>query len=196
MEPQAYVEQLARAARAAAAELALTSGQARNAALAAGARAIRDQADALRQANQEDLARRDEFGLSDAMADRLTLTDTRIESMASALEQIAAQTDPVGQAIAAYNRPNGLRIEKRRVPIGVIGIIFESRPNVTADAAGLCLKSANACILRGGKEAIHSNLAIAAVLRAAIAGAGLPEAAVTVIDNPDRAVVSTRSHMY
>ena len=124
------------------------------------------------------------------MVDRLRLTDKTVESMARALEQIAAQTDPVGQAISACNRPNGLRIEKRRVPIGVIGIIYESRPNVTADAAGLCLKAGNACILRGGKEALYSNLAIAECLRQAIASAGLPAAAVSVIDKSDRDIVT------
>jgi len=189
MNPQAYIEEIASAARAAAAELAVTRGQKRDQALRACAQAIRNGACDLQVANGKDLARSDELGLTDAMVDRLRLTDARIESMAAALEQIAAQTDPMGQTLAAYNRPNGLRIEKRRVPIGVIGIIYESRPNVTADAAGLCLKSGNACILRGGKEAIHSNLAIAKVLRRAIAEAGLPEALVTMIDDPDRAIV-------
>ena len=167
----------------------MTTGQQRNAALAACAGAIRREKTALQDANARDLARSEEFGLSEAMVDRLTLTDARIEGMAVALEQIAAQTDPVGQTISGYNRPNGLRIEKRRVPIGVVGIIFESRPNVTADAAGLCLKSANACILRGGKEAVHSNMAIAAVLREGLAAAGLPAEAVTVIDKTDREIV-------
>jgi len=190
MDAKAYVEKLASAARTAAETLALASGAQRDAALNACAAAVRDHADELQAANAEDTARSDQFNLTEAMIDRLKLTDERIESMASALEQIAAQVDPVGRTIAAYNRPNGLRIEKRRVPIGVVGIIYESRPNVTADAAGLCLKSANACILRGGKEAAHSNLAIAAVLRDALAGEGLPAQAVTMIDNPDRAVVS------
>ena len=189
MDAKQYVETLATAARAAAGKLAVTTGQQRNAALAACAEAIRREKAALQDANATDLARSEEFGLSEAMVDRLTLSDARIEGMAAALEQIAAQTDPVGQTISGYNRPNGLRIEKRRVPIGVIGIIFESRPNVTADAAGLCLKSANACILRGGKEAIHSNLAIAAVLREGLDAAGLPAEAVTVIDKTDREIV-------
>ena len=189
MDAKQYVETLAAAARAAAGKLAVTTGQQRNAALAACAAAIRREKTALQNANAADLARSAEFGLSEAMIDRLTLSDARIEGMATALEQIAAQTDPVGQTISGYNRPNGLRIEKRRVPIGVIGIIFESRPNVTADAAGLCLKSANACILRGGKEAIHSNLAIAAVLRDGLAAAGLPAEAIAVIDKTDRDIV-------
>ena len=171
-------------------ELASSSGQQRNAAIMACASALRANAAGIQAANTRDIARQDEFGLSDAMVDRLRLTDKSLESMAVALEQIAAQDDPVGQAITACNRPSGLRIEKRRVPIGVIGIIFESRPNVTTDAAGLCLKSGNACILRGGKEAMHSNIAIAAVLREAVAGAGLPERSVTVIDQPDHAIVT------
>ena len=189
MDANAYVREIAEASRAAAGELAGATGRRRDAALTACAAAIRDGAESLQVANEKDLARSPEFGLTPAMVDRLTLTDAGIEAMAVALEQIAAQVDPVGRTIAAYNRPNGLRIEKRRVPIGVVGIIFESRPNVTADAAGLCLKSGNACILRGGKEAIHSNLAIAAVLREAIAATGLPPAAVTVIDRAEREIV-------
>lgn len=189
MDPKEIIADIAGKARRAAATLAATRGELRNAALLACAKAIRDNKNTLQEENKKDLARSEEFGLSDAMVDRLTLSDKRIEGMASALEQIASQTDPVGQTIAGYNRPNGLRIEKRRVPIGVVGIIFESRPNVTADAAGLCLKSGNACILRGGKEAIHSNLAIANTLRQGLKAAGLPEAAVTVLDNPDRSLV-------
>ena len=188
-QAQAYVERIGRAARAAAATLATTTGAQRDAALAACAAALLDRKSQLQAANEKDLARSDELGLSSAMVNRLTLDDERIESMAAALEEIAAQVDPVGRAVAAYNRPNGLRIEKRRVPIGVVAIIYESRPNVTSDAAGLCLKSANAAILRGGKEAIHSNLAIAEALREGIVAAGLPPACVTVIDDTDRAIV-------
>ena len=190
MDPTAYIKDIATAARKAALELATSSGAQRDAALLTCAKALRARAKAIQEANARDVARKDEFKLSDAMVDRLRHGDKQIEAMAVALEQIAAQTDPVGQTISAYNRPNGLRIEKRRVPIGVIGIIFESRPNVTTDAAGLCLKSGNACILRGGKEAIHSNLAIAEVLREGLTTAGLPAAAVTVIDNPDHAIVT------
>ncbi|MGA2266591.1 MAG: gamma-glutamyl-phosphate reductase, partial [Phycisphaerae bacterium] len=162
MDPVQYIQTLASAARAAAGVLAQTPGGARDAALRAGAGALRDAKAALKAANEKDLT--GAAGLSEAMVDRLHLTDARIEAMAAALEQIAAQPDPVGATISAINRPDGLRVEKRRVPLGVIGIIYESRPNVTADAAGLCLKSGNACILRGGKEALHSNLAIARVL--------------------------------
>lgn len=190
MDAAAYIKDIAAQAQAAAAKLAVASGAQRNAGLLACAKALRASAASLIAANAKDLARRDEFGLSDAMTDRLRLDDKRIEAMARSLEQIASQSDPIGQTIAAYNRPDGLRIEKRRVPIGVIGIIFESRPNVTADAAGLCIKSGNACILRGGKEAMHSNLAIAQVLQNTLASSGLPASAVTVIDNPDHAVVT------
>ena len=189
MDARAYVEQLAAAARSAATALAVTSGAHRNTALTACAQAIRTNKATLQAANEKDFARAKGFSLTPAMIDRLTLTDTRIESMAAALEQIAGQVDPVGQTIAAYNRPNGLRIEKRRVPIGVIGIIYESRPNVTADAAGLCIKSGNACILRGGKESLHSNLAIAGALGEGVVSAGLPAESVTVIAKTDRDIV-------
>lgn len=184
-----YVRTLGTAARAAAAELVSSTGAQRNAALRSAAGAILAARGALQAENAKDLDAARGMGLSDAMLDRLTLTDKRIQGMAAALEQIADQADPVGETLAAYNRPNGLRIEKRRVPIGVVGIIFESRPNVTADAAGLCVKSGNACILRGGKEAIHSNLLIARLLREAIAQAGLPADAVQVVESADRAVV-------
>jgi len=189
MEPDRMIAELAAPARRAAAVLAASRGEKRNAALLACAKAIRDDADKLRSENSKDLARSEEFGLSQAMVDRLTLDDTRIEAMALALEQIAAQEDPIGQTISASNRPNGLRVEKRRVPIGVIGIIFESRPNVTADAAALCIKSGNACILRGGKEAINSNLAIAAAMRKGLVAAALPAEAVTVLESTDRELV-------
>ena len=190
MDAIATIKDIATKARAAALQLAGASGAQRNAALAACAAALRDRRSRLQEANVKDLARSGEFNLSPAMAERLRLGDKAIDAMAAALEQIAAQADPVGQTLAGYTRPNGLRIEKRRVPIGVIGVIYESRPNVTADAAGLCLKSGNACILRGGKEAMHSNLAIVEALRAGLKTAGLPADAVTVIDNPDHALVT------
>ena len=189
MTPEAYVEQLAVAARKAAEALAASRGADRDAALIAAAAAIRKGKSALQDANARDLARAGEFDLTDAMMDRLRLTDHRVEGMAAALERITAQVDPVGRTVVAYNRPNGLRIEKRRVPIGLVGIIYESRPNVTADAASLCLKSGNACILRGGKEAMHSNLAIAERIAEGVAAASLPPEAVTVVDTPDRDVV-------
>jgi glutamate-5-semialdehyde dehydrogenase len=189
MDASSRIRELALAARGAAGVLASSRGRQRDAALVRCAAAIRASQEELRAANEKDLARSGELGLSEAMVDRLRLDEQRIEKMAAALEQIAAQVDPVGRTITAYNRPNGLRIEKRRVPLGVVGIIYESRPNVTADAAGLCLKSGNACILRGGKEAIHTNLAVAAALRSGIEAAELPAAAVTVIDSTDRAFV-------
>ena len=190
MDAKAYVEKMAGAARRAAAELARAAGARRDQALLACAEGIRGRRRELQAANEKDLARSKEFGLTAAMVDRLRLDDELIEGMAVALEQIAAQGDPVGRTIAAQNRPNGLRIEKRRVPIGVVAVIYEARPNVTADAAGLCLKSANACILRGGKEAMNSNLAIAAVLREAVASVGLPADAISIVDEVDRAIVT------
>ena len=143
----------------------------------------------IQAANKKDLANSEKFSLSEAMIDRLRLTSERIDAMSKSLRQIAAQVDPVGRTIDAHNSPNGLRIEKRCAAIGVVGIIYESRPNVTADAAGLCIKSANACILRGGKESIHSNLAITEALHEGLAQANLPKEAVTVIDTTDRAIV-------
>jgi len=190
MDAEAYVAKLAESARRAAQLLAGTPGVRRDAALRTCAQVLRDRAEDLKAANEKDLEKSEQMGLSGAMIDRLRLTDARIEAMAAGLEQIAAQVDPVGRTIAAYNRPSGLRIEKRRTPIGVIGIIYESRPNVTADAAGLCIKSANACILRGGKEALHSNLAIAAALGEGIASADLPVGAVTMIDRTDHEIVA------
>jgi glutamate-5-semialdehyde dehydrogenase len=190
MDPTEYVRDLAIAARSASAVLAVAKGAQRNAALGACAKAVRQAKPDILEANAKDLARSGEFGLTGAMVKRLTLDENRIEAMAAALEEIALQVDPVGKTIEACNRPNGLRIEKRRVPIGVIGIIYESRPNVTADAAGLCIKSGNACILRGGKEAINSNLAIGRAMRAGLNSAHLPAQCVTVIDNTDHAVVA------
>ncbi len=185
-----YVKRIATLARRAAGQLAVSSFERRNAAILAAAAAIRRRTADLQAANAKDLARSGEVGLSDAMTDRLRLTGDRVEAMAAALEKIAAQDNPLGKTISVYDRPDGLRIEKRRVPIGVIGIVYESRPNVTADAAGLCIKSGNACILRGGKEAMHSNLAIAAAIGEGLVAASLPKEAVTVIDNPDHAVVT------
>jgi glutamate-5-semialdehyde dehydrogenase len=190
MDATHYILTLASAARSAAAKLAISRGEQRNRALTGAAAALRKAGTALLAANTRDLAAGLAAGLAEAMMDRLRLSQERIESMAAALEQIAAQSDPVGATLAACNRPSGLRIEKRRVPIGVIGIIYESRPNVTADAAALCLKSGNACILRGGREAMHSNVAVGAVLREAVAAAGLPAEAISVVDDPDHAVVT------
>ena len=193
MDAKQYVEKLASSAKSASVELARTAGAMRNKAILACAENIRKRRQDLQAANSKDLTAAKGAGLSDVMIDRLRLTDKVIESMTLALEQIAAQVDPVGRSICAYNRPNGLRIEKRRVPIGVVGIIYESRPNVTADAAGLCLKSANACILRGGKEAMHSNMAIAGAIHEGIQSVGLPRDAVCMVDNIDRAIVTQMS---
>jgi len=189
MDAKDYVREMGRAARSAAAALAVAGGERRNEALTACARELRRRAGDIRAANAEDLDAGRADGLGDALLDRLTLTDARIEAMAAGLEAIAAQPDPVGRTITATTRPDGLRIEKRRVPLGVVAIIYESRPNVTADAAGLCLKSGNACILRGGKEALRSNLAVAGCIRAGVGEAGLPPEAVAVVDRTDRAVV-------
>jgi glutamate-5-semialdehyde dehydrogenase len=190
MDAKSYVESLARAARQAAGVLAVSKGAAREAALRAGAAALRKARAEIAAANEKDLAGARQAGLAPALIDRLRLSEKAVESLATSLEQIASQPDPVGATLAAWNRPDGLRVEKRRVPIGVIGVIYESRPNVTAEAAGLALKSANAAILRGGKEALHSNLAIAAALREGLAAAGLPPAALAVIDRTDHAVVT------
>ena len=190
MDAVKYIDDLAKAARSAAGVLAVSKGAARNEAIKACAKAVRDAKADILAANRKDVAASRKSHLTPPMIKRLTLDDKRVEAMAAALEEIARQVDPVGKAIDAYNRPNGLRIEKRRVPIGVIGIIYESRPNVTADAAGLCIKSGNACILRGGKEAVNSNAAIAKAVRKALAAAHLPAECVTVIDNTDHAVVT------
>ena len=139
--------------------------------------------------NAKDLEQAKADGVAGPLLARLTLAEKKIASMGQGLREIALQVDPVGQAIEAYDRPNGLRIEKRRVPIGVVAIIFESRPNVTADAAGICLKISYACILRGGKEAIHSNKAIAAIIREGLRAAGIAEDAVQLVETTDRAAV-------
>ena len=178
---------LGRQARAAAAVLALASTEAKNAALRAAAAALRTESAALLAANQRDLASAE--GLTNALRDRLTLNDDRIAAMARGLEDIAELADPVGDVLAEWSRPNGLTISRVRVPLGVIGIIYESRPNVTADAGGLCLKSANAVILRAGSESFHSSQAIHTCLQHGLKMAGLPEAAVQLVPTRDRAAV-------
>jgi len=173
-------------ARRAARLLAAVGSAARNDVLLAMARGLRGHAKALQAENEADLTAARDAGLSAAMIDRLTLTDSRIEKMASSLEEIAELRDPVGEVLEGYVRPNGLRIERVRVPIGVILTIYESRPNVTSDVAGLALKSGNAAILRGGKESLRSNLAIHRVLAEALADQELPADAVQMVDTPDR----------
>jgi len=177
------------AARAAARELARAGTDAKNRALRAMAAEIRARTAELLRANREDLERAKNEGRDGAFVDRLTLTPATLEQMAEGLEQIAALEDPIGKITGLARRPTGIEVGRMRVPLGVIGIIYESRPNVTADAAGLCLKAGNACILRGGSEALRSNQAIAACVRAGLRTAGLPEAAVQVVATADRAAV-------
>jgi len=184
-----YMQQLGQQARRAARTLARANSGEKNAALQAMADAIRAQRDNLLNANQLDMDAGRKNGLDDALLDRLELNDERIEGMAVGIEQIAALPDPVGEVSDMKYRPSGIQVGKMRVPLGVIGIIYESRPNVTADAAALCLKSGNAAILRGGSEAAHSNQAIAECIRAGLKQAGLPEAVVQVIETTDRAAV-------
>ena len=185
----AYMQSVGEVARAASRAVAASPTAQRNDALLAMADRIVASADTLKAANALDLEAGRANGLDAALLDRLALTDERIEGMAEGLRQIATLPDPVGQMSDMNYRPSGIQVGRMRVPLGVIGIIYESRPNVTADAAGLCLKSGNACILRGGSEAIHSNRAIADCIRAGLAEAGLPEAAVQVIETTDRAAV-------
>ena len=189
MDIQNYMQTLGRQARAASRVLAATSTARKNTALLAMATEIRTHRDELLAANARDLDEARAAGLEPALIDRLTLNEKGIESMASGLEQIATLPDPVGEMTDLKRRPSGIQLGKMRVPLGVIGIIYEARPNVTADAAALCLKSGNAAILRGGKEAIHSNRAIAACVRAGLVAAGLPEHAVQVIETTDRTAV-------
>jgi glutamate-5-semialdehyde dehydrogenase len=182
-----YVRGLGERARAAARDLARSGTAARNRALIATAEAIRAGRADLRAANRQDLdAGRD---LEPALADRLELTEARIEAMALGLEEIAALPDPIGEVSGVRSRPSGIQVGRMRVPLGVVGIIYESRPNVTADAGGLCLKAGNAVILRGGSEALHSNRAIAECIRAGLTEAGLPADAVQVVETTDRRAV-------
>lgn len=180
----------ARAARQASYALANADTTVKNKALSYIADDLLAHAGDIMDANADDVAAAREKGMSDAMIDRLTLTQDRIQGMAEGVRQVIALPDPVGQTLSSWDRPNGLHIDKVTVPLGVIAIIFESRPNVTVDAAVLCLKSGNATVLRGGSEAIRSNVALAGVIRHAIARAGLPSDAVTIMENTDRALVS------
>src|SRR6185369_7597853 len=184
-----YMLDLGRAARKASRELARADTVKKNAALTAMAAAIRRDQARLIESNQQDLASARAAGKDAAFIDRLTLAPAGIESMARGLEQVASLPDPVGEVSDLKQQPSGIRVGRMRVPLGVVAIIYESRPNVTADAAALCLKSGNACILRGGSESVHSNLAIAACVREGLLAAGLPEAAVQVVATPDRAAV-------
>ena len=169
-----------------AAALLRTAGEKKRRALLEAAQALRAAAPEILAANAADLAAARESGMRDAMLDRLTLTEARIEAMAQGVEDVAAQRDPVGRVLSGETRPNGLKIEKVTVPMGVIGIIFEARPNVTSDAAALCLMAGSAVILRGGKEAFHSNMAVTSVLQAALERAGLPRTAVQLVQDTSR----------
>ncbi len=170
----AYAVDLAKNARQAGYLMAQTTGQARDAALRLAAQHLRQLSSRILEANAKDMAAGEKAGLSKAVLDRLKLDEKRIAGIAADVEAVAGQVDPVGQIIDGWVRPNGLRIEKVRVPIGSVLIIYEARPNVTSDAAALCIKSGNACILRGGKESLHSNMAIGQVFRDAVAEAHLP----------------------
>lgn len=189
------IEEMGRRARRAARSLALCSADGKNAALHAMADAIEAAEQGIIAANAEDLSAAPGVGLNAAAIDRLRLTPERIRAMAKGVREVALLPDPVGEVIRAWTRPNGLKITKLRVPIGVVGIIYESRPNVTADAAVLCLKSGNACILRGGKESIHSNLAIAEALAAGARNAGLSPDVVQLVPFTDREGVKLLAQM-
>ncbi len=186
---KAYMQQTGRQARAASRHMAQADTAAKNRALEAIAAAILDGSAQLIAANARDVEAARASGLDAALIDRLTLTDKTLRGMAEGLRQIAQLADPIGEISDMKYRPSGIQVGRMRVPLGVIGIIYESRPNVTAEAAGLCLKSGNAAILRGGSESIHSNQAIARCVHAGLRTAGLPETAVQVVSTPDRAAV-------
>ena len=190
LDIKAYMQRLGTLARAAATELATADTAARNRALRVAREALDDSRETLAAANRVDLERAGENGLDAPLLDRLELTPARIDTMLSGLEQVAGLADPVGEISDLRSMPSGIRVGRMRVPLGVIGIIYESRPNVTVEAASLCLKSANATILRGGSEAMESNRAIARCLAHGLREAGLPEAVVQVVETTDRAAVA------
>lgn len=183
-------ESIAKRARAASRLMAQCSNVVKSEALTRMAAALVDGAETIQAANAEDVAAAKQAGLSAALIDRLTLTPKRIGEMATGLREVAALPDPVGEIERMWLRPNGMRVGRMRVPLGVIGVIYESRPNVTAEAAGLCLKAGNAVILRGGSEAVRSNVAIGRILHDAGLKAGLPEGALTVVDRTEREFVA------
>ncbi len=189
MDLQSYVNSLGESARRASQQVVTLDGATKVAALRKIASAIRDNAKRLIDENAKDVATAQEAKLAPALVERLKLNEKRVAAMAEGVEQIAAQADPVGQTLEGYVRPNGLRIEKRRVPLGVVLFFYESRPNVTSDAAALCLKSGNAIILRGGKEAFHSNKAIVDIVAGALKEANVDPAAVQLVESTDRALV-------
>jgi glutamate-5-semialdehyde dehydrogenase len=189
MDIKQYVTDKAKKAKAASRALANISTEIKNNALFKMAAGLEQSAERLMAENKKDLDAGEKKGLSKAMLDRLTLTPERIKAMADGLREVAALPDPVGEVVKMWRRPNGMEVGRMRVPIGLIGIIYESRPNVTADSAALCIKSGNGVLLRGGSEAVASNMAIAEVLNKAGAEAGIPDGSVSFIENPDRACV-------
>ena len=186
---KSYMQKVGVEARQASRAMAKAETNTKNLALTTIAKAILREKDALLKANQQDLAAAKAAGMEAAMLDRLALTEKSIATMAEGLQQIASLADPIGEISDMKYRPSGIQIGKMRVPLGVIGIIYEARPNVTVDAAGLCIKSGNATILRGGSEAIHCNQALAKLVHEGLAAAGLPKAAVQVVETTDRAAV-------
>ena len=195
MDIQAEMKQKAEAARAASRKLAVLSTSVKNAALMAMADVLEKRSELILKANELDLEEARQKKVRRSYLDRLLLDEGRIASMAEGLRQTASLPDPVGQGDYSTVRPNGLEIRRIRVPLGVIGIIYEARPNVTADAAGLCLKSGNAVILRGGSEAIRSNTAISSLLAKAAYGAGIPEGALQFVEFTDREAVEAMMHL-
>ncbi len=181
-----YTEELGKKAKTAESAIASASASLKNSALAAISVALLENKDIIIAENEKDLRAARENGMSEAMQDRLRLDEKRIEGMAKGVDELIALNDPVGEIIEGFTRPNGLRICKTRVPMGVIGIIFESRPNVTVDAAALCLKAGNAVILKGGKEAINSNICLGTIMRNAVEKAGLPADVIQVVENTSR----------
>ena len=190
LDAKTLIDTMGRAARAAAAELAFAPAPRKEAALLAAAEAVAARQDEILAANAEDMIFGRDKGLSTAMLDRLMLDETRLRGIVEGLRAVAAQRDPVGEIIAEWDRPTGLHIQRVRTPLGVIGVIYESRPNVTADAGALCLKAGNAVILRGGSESFHSSRAIHACMVAGLQAAGLPQAAIQLVPTRDRTAVA------
>ncbi len=190
MSIESAIVKMAKEARTASAEIAKCPSNKKNDVLFGIADQIENQASNIQEENQKDLSLAKEMGISDAMIDRLTVTDVTIQSMAQGLKEVALLNDPVGSLTKAWIRPNGLEVSRMCIPLGVIGIIYESRPNVTIDAAGLCLKAGNAAILRGGSEALHSNRALASIIGQVLGNAGLPKTAVQVVPVRDRKAVN------
>ena len=185
-----YIQQLGAAAKAAEKHTAGLNSSQKNDALALIAERLLQNAELIKTQNSKDIANARSNNMSEAFIDRLTLTDARIAGMAEGVRQVQALPDPVGEVLGGGDLANGLSIVKKRVPLGVIGIIFESRPNVTVDAAVLCLKSGNVCILRGGSDAIHSNLCLTQIMRQALADCGLPQDAVALVEDTSRETAS------